>query len=375
MISKIEDISGKCFLVALFLNHSNDTVVYMYSEVQWCNFFIFHLISRTKKLKQQMLVERKGLKMFCDLFKSAAPNGETFTMAVESLVVLANDLQVTCPAEVIQKEEVDISKGPTEPTDDKIHDPQAMSTDNLAHQQKKLKVNANKSLLSFSKNAQLCTENEQDCSSCPYNETVNGPHDVTFQMDTGDVIVAHKQYITSASDVFTAMLSSCFIESTKSVIPIPDVSAGVFEFAVHHMYGCNIQQSNEQGCVKEVSSVSCCCEVLRRKVSDLLGMDAKVQFFLELLTFSDRFMLDKLRTVCETFLVPLISTTTVVQICTTGLQLNSPQLCVHCLSYLLNVKLSDLPNRLHVFRELFLCVESEGIVKHLYQLLLSHLKL
>ena len=348
-----------------------------YSEVQQCNFFIFHLISRTKKLKQQMLVERKGLKMFCDLFKSVTPNGETFIMAVESLVVLANDLQVTCPAEVFDKEEVDISSGLTEPTDDKIHDPQAVNTDNLAHQHKvkQLKVDANKSLFLFSNNAQHCTGNEQDCSSCPYNETVNGPHDVAFQMDSGDVIVAHKQYITSASDVFTAMLSSFFIESTQFVIPIPDVSAGVFEFAVHHMYGCNIQHSNERSCVKKVSSVSCCCKVLRRKVSDLPGMNAKVQFFLELLTFSDRFMLDRLRTECESFLVTLISTTTVVQICTTGLQLNSPQLCVHCLSYLLNVKLSDLPNRLHVFRELFLCVESEGIVKHLYHLLLSHLKL
>ena len=340
-------------------------------------FFIFYLISRTKKLKQQLLVERKGLKMFCDLFKSATPNGETFTMAVESLVVLANDLQVRCPSEVVEKEEVDISNGLTEPTDDKIHDPQAIITHNLAnqHKVKQLKVNANMSLFSFSKNAQHCTENKQDCSSCPYNETGHGPHDVTFQMDSGDVIVAHKQYIMSASDVFTAMLSSCFIESTKSVVPIPDVAASVFEFAVHHMYGCNVQHSNEQSCIKKVSSVSCCCAVLRRKVGNLLGMDAKVQFFLELLTFSDRFMLDKLRTVCETFLVTLISTTTVVQICTTGLQLNSPRLCVHCLSYLLNVKLSDLPNCLHVFRELFLHVESEDIVKHLYQLLLSHLKL
>ena len=327
-------------------------------------------------MKQQILIERKGLKMFCDLFKSAAPNGETFTMAVESLVVLANDLQVTCPAEVDEKKEVDISNGLIEPAVDKIHYPQAMNTDTFAdqHQAKQLKVNANKSLLLLSNNAEHCIEHEQDYSSCPYNENANGPHDVAFQMASGDIIVARKEVVKSASDVFSAMLSSCFIESTQSVIPIPDVSAGVFEFALHHMYGCNILPSNEQSCAKMLSCVSCRCEVLQRKVGNLLGMDAKVQFFLEVLTFSDRFMLDKLRTVCETFLVTLISTNNVVQICTIGLQVNSPRLCVHCLSYLLNVKLSDLPTRLHLFRELFLCVESEDIVKYLYQLLLSHLK-
>lgn len=351
--------------------------IIMYSEVQQCKFIFFYFLFRTKKLKQQMLIEKKGLKMFCDLFKSAAPIGETFTTAVESLVVLANDLQVTFPVDVAEKEEVIISNGLIEPADDKIHDPQAMNTDTLAelHQAKQLKVNANDSLLLLSKNSQNCVENEPDCSSCPYNENINGPHDVAFQMDSGDVIAAHKEVMKSASDVFTAMLSSCFLESTQSVIPIPDVSAGVFEFAVHHMYGCKILPSNEQSCVKVMSSVSCCCEVLRRKVSDPQEMDAKVQFFLELLTFSDRFMLDKLRTVCETFLVTLINTSTVVQICTIGLQLNSPQLCANCLSYLLNVKLSDLPTHLHLFRELFLCVEREDIVKHLYQLLLSHLKL
>jgi len=323
-----------------------------------------------------MLVERKGLKMFCDLFKSAAPNGEIFTMAVESLVVLAIDLQVTCPAELDEKVEVDISNGLSEPADDKIHDPQAMNTNTFAdrRQVKQLKVNANESLFMLSKNAEHCIKNEGDCSSCPYNENVNGPHDVAFQMDSRDIVVAHKEVMKSASDVFSAMLSSCFIESTQSVIPIPDVSAGVFEFAVHHMYGCNILPSKGASCVKMLSSVSGCCEVLQRKVGNLQGMDTKVQFFLELLAFSDRLMLDKLRTICETFLVTLISTTNVVQICTIGLQLNSPRLCVNCLSYLLNVKLSDLPTRLHVFRELFLCVEREDIVKQLYQLLLSHLK-
>lgn len=317
-----------------------------------------------------MLVERKGLRMFCDLFTSAAPNGETFTTAVESLIVLSNDLQVKFPVEVPSKEVAALSKDLIESTD-------AQQTNtNSSDEVKRLKVNLSDSQLMLSEMAQKCISNVQDCSSCPYNENCYGPHDVAFQMDSGGVIAAHKEVIKSATDVFTAMLSSHFVESTQSVIPIPDVSADVFEFAVHHIYGCNILPGNEQipGDML-MSSASCCCEVLRQKVSEHQRKGSEVQFFLELLTFSDRFILDNLRTVCEKFLIKLIDASTVVQICAFGLRLNSPQLSVHCLSYLLNVKISNLPTRLHLFKELFLCAEREDIVEQLYQVLLSHLKL
>lgn len=322
-----------------------------------------------------MLVERKGLRMFCDLFTSAAPNGKTFTTAVESLVVLANDLQVPFPVEVAdkQKEEA-ISNGLVESTDYKNQDAQARNIEASGElrEVKKLKVDSSDSQVLFSR----CIAKEQrDSSLCPYTENCFGPRDIAFQMDNGDVIAAHREVVKSASDVFTAMLSSHYLESTQPVIPIPDVSADVFEFFVHHIYGCKIVPCNEQIHGKVLSSTLCCCEVLRRKVSELQKKGTEVQFFLELLTFSDRFMLDKLRTLCEKFLVTFISASTVVQICATGLQLNSPQLCVHCLSYLLNVKISNLPSHLHLFKELFLSVERGDIVEHLYHLLLSHLKL
>lgn len=328
-----------------------------------------------------MLVERKGLRMFCDLFTSAAPNGETFTTAVESLVVLANDLQVTFPVEVADKEEDEaISTGLVEITANQSQDAQARNIDTSSElpQVKKLKANSSDSQVLLSKNVPKCIAKEQpDSFTCPYNENCFGPCDVAFQIDNGDMITAHKEVVKSASDVFTAMLSSHYLESTQSVIPIPDVSAGVFEFALHHIYGCKVVPSNELiPCTcKLLSSASCCCEELERQVSELQRNGTEVLFFLEMLTFSDRFMLDKLRTLCEKFLVNFISASTVVQICATGLQLNSPQLCVHCLSYLLNVKISDLSTHLHLFKELFLCVVRADIVEHLYPLLLSCLKL
>lgn len=299
-----------------------------------------------------MLVKMKGLRMLCDLFESVAPTGETFTIAVESLIVLANDLEITFPAHVANSDIAAISKDMITSTTEGT-DPEASDD---PHQRKQLKKDSSDSQL-------LSSDKERDCSSCLYHESSFGSPDVAFQMDKGDTVAAHKEVVKSASDVFTAMFSEHFLESTQSVIPIVDVSTDIFEFAVHHIYGC------------EVMSSASCCEVLRRKVKEIQVNDNEVQFFLELLTFSDRFMLDKLRTLCEKFLVNLIDASTVVQIYNYGLQMNSPQLCVDCLSYLLTIKISNLPNHLHTFKELFLCTEREHIVEHLYQLLLSHLKL
>ena len=53
-----------------------------------------------------MLGEKKMLKRFCSLFSSAPPSSEMFTFAVESLIVLANDLQIQFPHVIIKGEEI-----------------------------------------------------------------------------------------------------------------------------------------------------------------------------------------------------------------------------------------------------------------------------
>lgn len=309
--------------------------------------------------------------MFCDLLKSAPPNSETFTAAVESLIVLANDLQVKFPVDIANKEEEAPSKSLIESADRRCQSTQSLhsghSSDEL-HKDKKLKLDPSGLEL------QPITSS-QDCS-CLYQENVFGPHDVKFQMDNGNVVSAHKQIMVAASDFFTAMLSDRYLESMQSEIPIPHVSADVFEFAVHQIYGCTVEPHNEQPSGEAFSLASCSCEVLRRDTSHLQRNcnDTKVQFFLELLAFSDRFMLDGLRTVSEQLLVNLISATSVVEICDLSLRLNSLQLCRHCLSYLLKVNILELPSHLHLFKELFLCTEKVDMVEQLYQLLLYHLK-
>ena len=327
------------------------------------NCFIFILPFRTKKLKQQMLIERQGLQKFCDLFSSAPPGSKVFTTAVESLVVLANDLQVIYPVDSANGEAKASSKTQVEPgvLHSSQHAQSVHTGDNSGklHKDKRLKLNPSDSKL------QRCMGSSGHYPSCLYNENCFVPPDVKFQMDNGQVFNAHKRSIKGASDVFTTMLSDRYLESTQTVITIQEVSADVFEFALHHIYGCTSVLPTEG-----FSSASSCCGMLQ----SVQRKDNQLQFFLELLAFADRFLLDELRTVCEQSLIGLIDTNTLVQICDYGLRLNSPMLCTHSLSLLLSVDISELPNHLHLFREMFLCTERAVIVQHLYEFLLSHLK-
>ena len=305
-----------------------------------------------------MLVERKGLLKFCDLLMSAHANSETFTTAIEALIVLANDLHVTFPVDT----EASLSRRSSESKPhgsvhsdgnvDKLHELKYMKKDTSCLVKQK------------------CVTDFHNSMSCFYEEKCLVSCDLNFQMDDGTVIRAHKQVMEMASNYFTAMLSYRYLESTQAVIQISDVSPNVFEFALHHIYGCTIASSKQPA---EASSSVSHCQVLNRNVSQLQTTNTRLEFFLQLLAFSDRFMLDSLRTVCEQFLINLIDTSSVVQICNLGLCLNSPQLCTHCLCYLLQVKVSDLSSRMHLFKELFLCSDKKDIVQQLYQLLLLHL--
>lgn len=314
-----------------------------------------------------MLVERKGLLKFCDLLMSAHANSETFTTAIEALIVLANDLCVTFPVDTEASLSRRSSESPVFKDSAKPHR-SVHSDGNVGklHEVKYMKKDASCLV------KQKCVTDIQDSASCVYEKKCRVSCDLNFQMDGGTIISAHKQVMEMASNYFEAMLSYRYLESTQAIIQISDVSPNVFEFALHHIYGCRCTVASNKQPAEASSSVSY-CQVLQRNVSELQNANTRLEFFLQLLAFSDRFMLDSLRTVCEQFLINLIDTSSVVQICLFGLRLNSPQLCTHCLCYLLQVKISDLPSRMHLFKKLFLCSDKEDIVKQLYQLLLQHL--
>lgn len=314
-----------------------------------------------------MFVERKGLRMLCDIFKSLSPTGKTFPTVVESLIVLANELQLKFPSNVTRKEGEVISKDLTSSPNEETN----AEASNDLHQRKRLKKDFSK-VQASSKFQASSSSDEQDCLSCLYHANSLGPPDATFVMDNGDKVVGHKQLMMSASDFFAAMFSDGFLESTQSDISLQDISVDVFGFALHHMYGCKIIP-NEQISSEMISSQSC-CEVLKRKVMEIQMNHDELQFFLELLTLADRFFLDKLRTLGEKFVANLIDASTVLQVYNYGYRFNSPQLCLLCLTYLLTINLSNLPNHLYIFKELFLSSERGHLADQLYEILISHLK-
>ena len=312
-------------------------------------------------MKQQMLGEKKALKKFCGLFSSAPPSSKTFTFAAESLIVLANDLKVQFPPVVVNKEEralFDLVK-----SSDNGHSVQTGDNSVELHAAKKLKLD-----FTSLKEMQPCVSiNFKNVSLCQYETNSYSPSDVKFQMDSGDVFSAHKHIMKGASEVFNTMFSSdCYLESTQSVIAIHEVSADVFQFSLHLIYGCASLLDSAEALLH--SSHNC------NKLHSIQRKGREVEFFLELLEFSNRFMLDQVKTVSEEALVNAIDENVVVQICVCSLRLNSPLLCHHCLAYLVKVNISELPARLYLFKELFLCTDRGDLVNHLYHFLLLHLK-
>ena len=325
--------------------------------------------SRSEKLRLYFLVEKKALALLCELLTST--NQETLMVAVESLLVLAEDLQVIEPYSHSTGEAQALSTF----EDSKVHMAGKQTCSDLENHNgelpadntfqtsqpmaKRFKKDSTVLKPTLSKKQNLCSTRTVDASWCMYKGSNLQGCNVKFCMDSGELISAHRQIIASASDVFTAMLSGDFLEGTLPVVPIRDISFNVFETAVHFAYGC---------------SLSSPCTAPRHESSEPLEKDTKSNFFLELLMFADKFLMAGLKAACESRLIHLINLVSVVQFCIAGVQLNAPKLCAYCLCYLLQVKIADLPRSFHLFKELFMSDEKEAIVEHLYQLLLSYLK-
>lgn len=69
------------------------------------------------------------------------------------------------------------------------------------------------------------------------------PKDITFVTDYGQKVFANKEQLTQQSDVFSAMLTSNFLESKSAEIAIPDISLVALRFIVHYLHGCSVKCS------------------------------------------------------------------------------------------------------------------------------------
>lgn len=63
--------------------------------------------------------------------------------------------------------------------------------------------------------------------------------DITFVTDYGQKVFANREQLTRQSEVFAAMLTSNFLESTSAEVPIPDISLVALRFIVHYLHGCS----------------------------------------------------------------------------------------------------------------------------------------
>ncbi|XP_070584672.1 armadillo repeat-containing protein 5 [Erythrolamprus reginae] len=75
--------------------------------------------------------------------------------------------------------------------------------------------------------------------SCPYSRMVEeGGADLLFQLDSGRTVPAVRQAISDASEVFRAMLSGGFAESSHTTVTLRDVLPEPFLALAHFLHGC-----------------------------------------------------------------------------------------------------------------------------------------
>lgn len=75
---------------------------------------------------------------------------------------------------------------------------------------------------------------------CPYSRVVEegGGADLFFQLDSGCRVSAVRQAVSEASEVFRAMLSGGFAESSHTTVTLHDVLPEPFLAVAHFLHGC-----------------------------------------------------------------------------------------------------------------------------------------
>ncbi|CAH1801503.1 unnamed protein product [Owenia fusiformis] len=80
---------------------------------------------------------------------------------------------------------------------------------------------------------------DAEINECVY-ETTRNHHDLKFSLD-GGIVTAQRANMVDQSDVFTAMLSGHYAESSQTEIDLPKVGMDAFRVLVHAIHGCSMQ--------------------------------------------------------------------------------------------------------------------------------------
>ena len=301
---------------------------------------------RNKRLRREMLIERKGVRLLCEMLKGSLT--EEMHTAVESLAALAEGLEPVPPS-------TSEKNGGTNSPDYAHVGPNRTRIMVKASGTKQVKVETVSK--EETTTVAMVALPKSDVHGCCYTEMAGQrAFDVYFKTDGGEVTGAHRDMLAATTDVFSAMLSKCFLEATQMEVTLPEMSSEVFMFTLHCAYGC------------ETSTCATMLSILKTFKTGRAECDA----LFGLLACADRFIFEKLRGLSEKLLIASMhSSDDAIKFCILGTHFHSALLCEVGLCYLLAGPSSALIRR-QAFQKIFSSSEKLLIVDHLCEILESH---
>lgn len=202
---------------------------------------------------------------------------------------------------------------------------------------------------------------------CLYENTLQSrPPDVVIhvELDSLDAntqnatLQAHRSVLSSKSNVFEAMLTRNFRESTESHVSIKSPTLLAFKALMHHAYGCRLNCHFFQNSVfasdtqsdltkgKNSSSTHSLQQMEMGRVADLQTTDIpstlnsqlwNSALHVDMLALSDQYFMCDLRQDCEDVLCLTIDKEAVVDLFSIGTVHRARSVQLHCIEYLFSI--------------------------------------
>lgn len=127
---------------------------------------------------------------------------------------------------------------------------------------------------------------------------------LALKFDDGSMILANKNTIVDASNVFAAMLVGRFSEATQNEVCLPNTSSSAMLRIVHYLYGCR-RWAGKDGCcryepglIRAPSTMLLPTNIASQYVDD-------IEMLLDLVPLSDKYLLTELNVLVSRMIVTL----------------------------------------------------------------------
>lgn len=319
------------------------------------SFVFFLVVFRSKRLQNQMLIIKGGLKLLCDALLTTS-NDRNFAKAVYSLSVLSveTELNIETPASVSTQSSIIETQG------------SVVNRDNMKTGKRKLFT---ESEITEEGNVETSPKRQKFCSnekgSCKYHHNDYGPYDIQLELDTGARFPVHRSVLSKSSDMFTAMFSSNYKEGSMPIVQLKEITHNALCLAVHKAYGCAFPYF--QG----TEATNVCSHVT--EIFNSITSDAKFNLLVDLLATADKFLMLELKYFCESVLPLLVNESNLVSLCLCAAHYHSDKLCAFGMKFLM-LKVKDLSCQCSVAKQICKSQEKTKLVNSLYETLLHHLQ-